>query len=153
MPQRWICAFITSAQLLPIHCAFCCFNNNQLLLLKTTAVKYWPRSLLSRNSAARRSTWMLQTLPSILVFFISNKKQPRVNNVLQRKRHPKVEETMYVLRPQSTGLERRALPSSPKQARRFDTDTNTSGCQLYQKLHLEVFFVCFSLFRFAKYTY
>lgn len=48
--------------------AFCCFNNNQLLPSETAdPVKDSPRSLLSRNSAARRSTWMLQKPPSIAV--------------------------------------------------------------------------------------
>lgn len=67
-----MCRCILAAGLLWIHR---CFNNNQSTPLSrlTVDIKHLPRSLLSRNSAARRSTWMLHTCPSIvLVFFCSN---------------------------------------------------------------------------------
>lgn len=61
---------VLHASMWTFHCAFCCFNNNQLppLVGWHFGLKHSPRSLLSRNSAARRSTWMLQTFPSISIF-------------------------------------------------------------------------------------
>lgn len=66
-----MCRCILAAGLLRIYC---CFNNNQPTPLSrlTVDIKRLPRSLLSRNSAARRSTWMLHTCPSIVLFFCSN---------------------------------------------------------------------------------
>lgn len=57
---------------------------NFLLCRLTVIIKHQPRSLLSRNSAARRSTWMLQTFPSIITFV--KIKQPRVSNLQWCKR-------------------------------------------------------------------
>lgn len=114
--ERWSCVFI-------VH--FVCFNNKQLLLLllQPDAFKRSPRSLRSRNSAARRSTWMLQT-PSILValssFSFENKqtesgKQPAVERASAQSRRGCV-----CLCATSTGLDTRALPSqAPAHARTF----------------------------------